>query len=812
MLSARSFYELQKLQLQGKLVDNPTASALVAKVTENLAASEPRSLKSGHGVSATTVSASTLSSYGNANIQPKKSRKRKRKSRTEIKSNTFIDVNRLFPAIKLNEISTEPSNHDHQASRSHHRRLRKKLRKLSETAKDDLSPPEISQGISSANATDNTKRPRSPHPPHVCGSSGKQPCAVLAQTTVAVTDRNYPRKLESRKEDYSELEHSLQSPIDMGEKELHHILAPVSIDEFFRIYFEKQPLFLQRKPRPNDWLSVQDLDTMLREERVMFTEHMDVVSYRDGQRLTLNPPGRAFRPIVWDLYNSGCSLRLLCPQLFFKHIRYRLSLLHEYFGCFVGCNVYLTPPRSQGFAPHYDDIEAFILQLEGSKRWRVYAPRHASAELPREPSPNFTQEELGEPTLTAVLTPGDLLYLPRGYVHQGETNDDAHSLHVTVSTYQKHTWGDFMSKLMPVALQTAMESKVAFRQGLPVGILRHVGGFVKPLVARRTETSKLSGESKPLKEFRSEVVSRLRQLADLVELPAETSDPEQNGSFPHVVDPLLSAADLFAVDLIGQALPPQLQEDELACHVLNQEGRWKSVETEAESVRLSSPGVVNVVELRPDTKVRLVRWSAVRAVRTRLTSAHSIVGGNESSSSEEYTASFSDFGDSDSVVAVYHSLSNTNVFRERELEEMALDAELLPALDYLAREFPNFVPVDSLPLSNPDAQLRTAIGLYENGLLVTSNPVPITEDETDSGAANVNLGVTGGSMVGDFFTGSVDLDKFVTSGEEEERSENSSVFFEPSKEPSEESGTMPAECLARKLPNHTKDGKGKRKR
>lgn len=40
---------------------------------------------------------------------------------------------------------------------------------------------------------------------------------------------------------------------------------------------------------------------------------------------------------------------------------------------------YLTPPGTQGFAPHYDDIEAFVVQLEGKKHWRVYSPRWKTA-------------------------------------------------------------------------------------------------------------------------------------------------------------------------------------------------------------------------------------------------------------------------------------------------------------------------------------------------------------------------------------------------------------------------------------------------
>lgn len=78
----------------------------------------------------------------------------------------------------------------------------------------------------------------------------------------------------------------------------------------------------------------------------------------------------------------------------------------------------MTPKGTQGFAPHYDDIEAFVLQIEGRKRWRVYQPLNDDSTLPRYSSENFKQSELPTPMIDVVLEQGDLLYFPRGFIHQ----------------------------------------------------------------------------------------------------------------------------------------------------------------------------------------------------------------------------------------------------------------------------------------------------------------------------------------------------------------------------------------------------------
>ena len=74
-----------------------------------------------------------------------------------------------------------------------------------------------------------------------------------------------------------------------------------------------------------------------------------------------------------------------------------------------------------------------------------------------------------------VLQPGDLLYMPRGTIHQGNCLEDAHSLHITVSCHQLNTYGDLLEKLLPAAIKAAQEQDIAFRQGLPTNYLSNLG-------------------------------------------------------------------------------------------------------------------------------------------------------------------------------------------------------------------------------------------------------------------------------------------------------------------------------------------------
>jgi lysine-specific demethylase/histidyl-hydroxylase NO66 len=212
------------------------------------------------------------------------------------------------------------------------------------------------------------------------------------------------------------------------------LLAPLPSSEFLASSFGRRPVLISRQDRSyyDGWFSRAEIERQCAECGLRWTDDVDAARYRDGERTTHSGEGAATPAEVWSRYDEGCSIRLSWPHRHSEPLHAMLTQLEEIFGSGAGANAYATPPGSQGFAPHWDDIEAFVLQLEGEKNWRVYAPRSAEEDKPRFSSPNLQQDELGPLVGEATLRAGELLYLPRGFVHQAVCTESA-SLHVTVS-------------------------------------------------------------------------------------------------------------------------------------------------------------------------------------------------------------------------------------------------------------------------------------------------------------------------------------------------------------------------------------------
>jgi len=73
-----------------------------------------------------------------------------------------------------------------------------------------------------------------------------------------------------------------------------------------------------------------------------------------------------------------------------------------------------------GVGPHFDSYDVFLLQGFGRRRWRVSAQKDRSLD-PRAPMRILSRFR---PDAEWILEPGDMLYLPPGYAHDGVALDE----------------------------------------------------------------------------------------------------------------------------------------------------------------------------------------------------------------------------------------------------------------------------------------------------------------------------------------------------------------------------------------------------
>lgn len=173
------------------------------------------------------------------------------------------------------------------------------------------------------------------------------------------------------------------------------------------------------------------------------------------------------------VFFQGYTVQFYQPQRFNDPL-YKMNCGFEHkFGTLAGSSAYLTPPgKLQGLEPHHDDVEVFILQTEGCKIWRLYLD--SSANLPDFYAKNLPKDRLKR-YVELKLSKGDLLYLPRGVIHEAVTSEEAFSTHVTISVYQRYNYKTLLNALVPKLSDSLFSVNEDFRRGLPVRMQESFG-------------------------------------------------------------------------------------------------------------------------------------------------------------------------------------------------------------------------------------------------------------------------------------------------------------------------------------------------
>ncbi|KAG8460254.1 hypothetical protein KFE25_004502 [Diacronema lutheri] len=94
----------------------------------------------------------------------------------------------------------------------------------------------------------------------------------------------------------------------------------------------------------------------------------------------------------------------------------------------VWLNMYLTRPgQLLSTQLHTDLQDVFVVQTQGRKRWRVYAPPDPSAAISSNPLARgkgldaLAESALDAPLIDTIMEPGQILYVPAGFPHTTST-------------------------------------------------------------------------------------------------------------------------------------------------------------------------------------------------------------------------------------------------------------------------------------------------------------------------------------------------------------------------------------------------------
>ena len=213
---------------------------------------------------------------------------------------------------------------------------------------------------------------------------------------------------------------------------------PVDQDTFRAEIFEREPKLMRGvfEAGAFDWsllddaLRVADPSSdfvkLLKGSRIdqgVFTEEFTDIGVRRR---------RIRKEILYKYMRGGATMVLNRIDIFSPVVSDICLEIGQFVGAQASANAYGSFGEEPATNVHWDTHDVFVVQLVGSKHWKLYEPTHP---LPISTQiSNHRRHEVPESTyLEDYLRAGDVLYVPRGWWHRvtpvGET------LHLTVAVH-----------------------------------------------------------------------------------------------------------------------------------------------------------------------------------------------------------------------------------------------------------------------------------------------------------------------------------------------------------------------------------------
>ena len=268
-----------------------------------------------------------------------------------------------------------------------------------------------------------------------------------------------------------------EQPQPSGAAALSRLLGATSVAEFADAYWGRRPLRASAG-FVGDLFSAAAVDELI-SLRGLRTPFLRMA--KDGRTVSdreLTSGGGAGAAVsdqvdddrVWQHFRDGATLVLQGLHRTYEPVLRFTQALAADLGHPCQVNAYVTPPQSTGFSDHYDVHDVFVVQVEGEKRWRIREPVWP---LPLRDQPwdahrdAVAEAATRDPLEEFLMTPGDVLYLPRGYLHSATALGEV-SIHLTIGVHE-WTRHHLAEQLTAAALRLLADDE-AVRASLPLGV------------------------------------------------------------------------------------------------------------------------------------------------------------------------------------------------------------------------------------------------------------------------------------------------------------------------------------------------------
>ena len=229
---------------------------------------------------------------------------------------------------------------------------------------------------------------------------------------------------------------------------LADLLAPMTPEQFFAEYHDKQPLHLQGgAAKFASVLSWRQINRLLDQTHIWSSQSLKLVmdgnavppeqycsraTSRDNAQ-TLQPEAR----MVSQWVARGASIVMNDVDSLTPGLAAVSDALEEAGLGKAQANVYISWQSHKAFPSHFDTHDVWAVQVEGEKTWNIWEGR---ADWPI-PHPVFRSlgqahhdQAKGKLRGKVTLKPGDLLYLPRGWYHDALAEAPA-SVHIAYGVH-----------------------------------------------------------------------------------------------------------------------------------------------------------------------------------------------------------------------------------------------------------------------------------------------------------------------------------------------------------------------------------------